>query len=66
MHEASGFLNGACRSDQCLSRTLTTKHSLTILVGGATAKEVDLDLFEVKQADEIVEGILHVPHPAST
>jgi len=42
-----------------LSGYLTTKNALTILLGRTASEHVDLDGFEVKKGDQVVEGVKH-------
>ena len=60
MHEPPRLFNRPCRSNQSLAGYLSTKDSLPILVGRQSAKQVDLDGFEVKKRNEIVECFLHI------
>ena len=60
MHEPPRFFNRPCGCNQSLAGYLSTKHSLPILVRRQTAKQVDLDGFEVKKRNEIVECFLHI------
>ena len=56
----AAVLHGAPGRHQRLGRDLTAKSPLSFLVGVATAEDVDLNRFEIKQFQKKIEGGGHV------
>ncbi len=64
MHAPVTEVDGARRSYEGLTGDLAAEHALAILVGAATAEDVDLDRLDVEQRDEVVQWLLRVRHPS--
>ena len=54
-------VDGAGRGDQRLASNQAAKRSLSFFVGLCPAKDVDLDWFEVKQAEQGGDRVRHLP-----
>ncbi len=59
MDHPLGSVDGAGGGNQRLASDLAAKDALAIFVRRASAKQVDFDRLEVKELDEVIEGILH-------
>ncbi len=53
------LVDGAGRGDERLTGDLAAEHPLTVLVGRATAEDVDLDRLQSEEGHELVQGRLH-------
>ena len=54
-------IDGAARGDQRLTRHLPAEHALAILLRTAAAEDVHLELLEVEDLDEPIDGVRHAP-----
>src|SRR5262249_22024349 len=54
-------IDGAARGDQRLTRHLPTEGALPIPLPAATAEDVHLELLEVEDLDEAIDGVWHAP-----
>lgn len=52
-------VDGAARGHERLAQHLPAKHTLPAVLRTATAKQVDLEVLEVEQIEQVVEGLAH-------
>ncbi len=59
-------LDGATRRHQGLAQHLPPEHALGPPLRTAPAKQVEIEVLEIQQREQGVEGRLHVPPPSAS